>query len=125
MAPDKIDNSRSDACCARDRCQANVDRMGAELMKKGEAVYPRRNRPCGKRWQSWFRRRPPPPAAPSGAAQDAEICEGNHDLLPIFATRGRLSEVLYGKRSISKEQAKKLAAFFRVTADLVHLSRPR
>ena len=40
------------------------------------------------------------------------------DLLPIFATRGRLSEVLNGKRSISKEQAKKLAAFFKVTADL-------
>ena len=28
------------------------------------------------------------------------------DLLPIFATRGRVSEVLNGKRSISKEQAK-------------------
>jgi HTH-type transcriptional regulator / antitoxin HigA len=40
------------------------------------------------------------------------------DLLPIFGTRGRLSEVLSGKRSISKEQAKKLAVFFKVTADL-------
>ena len=40
------------------------------------------------------------------------------DLLPIFGTRGRVSEVLTGKRSISKEQAKKLAAFFKVTADL-------
>ena len=40
------------------------------------------------------------------------------DLLPIFITRGRFSEVLNGKRSISKEQAKKLAAFFKVTADL-------
>ena len=40
------------------------------------------------------------------------------DLLPILGTRGRVSEVLNGKRSISKEQAKKLAAFFRVTADL-------
>jgi HTH-type transcriptional regulator / antitoxin HigA len=40
------------------------------------------------------------------------------DLLPIFATRGRISEVLHGKRSISKEQAKKLTAFFKVTADL-------
>ena len=40
------------------------------------------------------------------------------DLLPIFATRGRLSEVLNGKRSISKEQAKKLATVFKVTADL-------
>jgi len=40
------------------------------------------------------------------------------DLVPIFATRGRLSEVLHGKRSISKEHAKKLAGFFKVTADL-------
>jgi HTH-type transcriptional regulator/antitoxin HigA len=40
------------------------------------------------------------------------------DLLPIFGTRGRVSEVLNGKRSISKEQAKKLASFFKVTADL-------
>jgi HTH-type transcriptional regulator/antitoxin HigA len=40
------------------------------------------------------------------------------DLLPILGTRGRVSEILHGKRSISKEQAKKLAAFFRVSADL-------
>ena len=40
------------------------------------------------------------------------------DLLPVFGTRGRVSEVLSGKRSISKEQAKKLAALFKVTADL-------
>jgi HTH-type transcriptional regulator/antitoxin HigA len=40
------------------------------------------------------------------------------DLLPVFGTRGRVSEVLNGKRSISKEQAKKLASLFKVTADL-------
>ena len=40
------------------------------------------------------------------------------DLLPVFATRGRVSEILSGKRSISKEQAKRLAAKFHVTADL-------
>jgi HTH-type transcriptional regulator / antitoxin HigA len=40
------------------------------------------------------------------------------DLLPIFGTRGRISEVLNGKRAISKEQAKKLAALFKVSADL-------
>ena len=40
------------------------------------------------------------------------------DLLPIFGTRGRVSEVLSGKRFISKEQAKKLASTFKVTADL-------
>lgn len=40
------------------------------------------------------------------------------DLLPILGTRGRVSEVLSGQRSISKEQAKKLAAAFHVMADL-------
>lgn len=40
------------------------------------------------------------------------------DLLPVFNTRGRVSEVLSGKRSISKEQARKLASVFRVSVDL-------
>jgi len=40
------------------------------------------------------------------------------DLLPVFGTRGRVSEVLNGKRSISKAQAKRLAAQFHVAADL-------
>jgi HTH-type transcriptional regulator/antitoxin HigA len=40
------------------------------------------------------------------------------DLLPVFGTRGRVSEVLNGKRSISKEQAKKLALLFKVSTDL-------
>jgi HTH-type transcriptional regulator/antitoxin HigA len=40
------------------------------------------------------------------------------DLLHILGTRGRVSEVLSGKRSISKEQAKGLGAFFKVSAEL-------
>ena len=40
------------------------------------------------------------------------------DLLPIFGSKGRVSEVVNGKREISKEQAKKLATFFHVSADL-------
>jgi len=40
------------------------------------------------------------------------------DMLSIFGTRGRVSEILNGKRSISKEQAKKLAGFFKVSAEL-------
>jgi len=40
------------------------------------------------------------------------------DLLPALGTRGRVSEVLSGKRSISKEQAKKLASMFKVAVDL-------
>jgi antitoxin component HigA of HigAB toxin-antitoxin module len=39
------------------------------------------------------------------------------DLLPVLGTRGRVSEVLSGKRSISQGQARRLAALFKVTAD--------
>ena len=51
-----------------------------------------------------------------------ELIAANHlkqsDLLPIFGSKGRVSEVVNGKREISKEQAKKLASFFHVSADL-------
>jgi HTH-type transcriptional regulator/antitoxin HigA len=40
------------------------------------------------------------------------------DLLPILGTRGRVSEILSGNRSVSKEQAKRLGEFFRVSAEL-------
>jgi HTH-type transcriptional regulator/antitoxin HigA len=40
------------------------------------------------------------------------------DLLPVFGTRGRVSEALSGKRSISKEQAKRLALIFKVSVDI-------
>jgi len=40
------------------------------------------------------------------------------DLWKIFDSKGITSEVFHGKRSISKTQAKKLAAFFHVPADL-------
>jgi HTH-type transcriptional regulator/antitoxin HigA len=40
------------------------------------------------------------------------------DLLTVFGTRGRVSEILNGKRAISKEQAKKLASLFKVSVDL-------
>jgi HTH-type transcriptional regulator/antitoxin HigA len=40
------------------------------------------------------------------------------DLLDVFGSRGIASEVVNGKRAISKVQAKKLAEVFRVPADL-------
>ena len=66
------------------------------------------------------RRNPLPPVAPSETLAYLMETSGAKakDLLPVFGTRGRVSEVLSGKRAISKEQAKKLAAFFKVTADL-------
>jgi HTH-type transcriptional regulator/antitoxin HigA len=40
------------------------------------------------------------------------------DLAPLFGGRSRVSDALAGKRGISKAQAKALAAFFKVSADL-------
>jgi len=40
------------------------------------------------------------------------------DLWKIFRSKGITSEVFHGKRSISKTQAKKLAEFFHVSAEL-------
>ncbi len=40
------------------------------------------------------------------------------DLLPVFGSSGIASEVVNGKRSISKAQAKKLAKFFKVSVEL-------
>jgi HTH-type transcriptional regulator/antitoxin HigA len=41
-----------------------------------------------------------------------------HDLWPVLGSKSRVSEMLSGKRAISKAQAKKLAAFFHVPIDL-------
>src|ERR1700735_5622244 len=40
------------------------------------------------------------------------------DLVPVLGTRAQVSEVVTGRRGISKTQAKKLAEFFRVGVDL-------
>ena len=40
------------------------------------------------------------------------------DLWTVIGSKSRVSEILAGRRAISKEQAKKLATFFKVTADL-------
>lgn len=40
------------------------------------------------------------------------------DLVPILGGRGRVSELVNGKRSISKAQAKALADFFHVSAEV-------
>ena len=40
------------------------------------------------------------------------------DLLPIFGSRGYTSDIVNGKRGISKENAKALGAFFHVSPEL-------
>lgn len=63
---------------------------------------------------------PLPPMAPNETLAYLMETSGQltRDLLPVFGTRGRVSEILSGKRSISKEQAKKLASVFKVSVDL-------
>jgi HTH-type transcriptional regulator/antitoxin HigA len=39
------------------------------------------------------------------------------DLVPVLGSRAQAADLVNGKRGISKSQAKKLAEFFRVTAD--------
>ena len=39
-------------------------------------------------------------------------------LWPVLGSKARVSEILSGKRAISKDQAKKLAAFFHLGVDL-------
>jgi len=40
------------------------------------------------------------------------------DLLPVFKSRGYVSDVINARRAISKVHARQLAEFFKVTADL-------
>jgi HTH-type transcriptional regulator/antitoxin HigA len=40
------------------------------------------------------------------------------DLVPVLGSRAQVSDLLGGRRGISKAQAKKLAAFFRISAEL-------
>jgi HTH-type transcriptional regulator / antitoxin HigA len=40
------------------------------------------------------------------------------DLLPVFKSRGYVSDVVNGKRAIGKVHARQLAGFFKVSADL-------
>lgn len=66
------------------------------------------------------RHNPLPPVVPNKMLAYLMGASGRtaKDLLPVFGTRGRVSEVLSGKRSISKEQARKLASVFKVAIDL-------
>jgi HTH-type transcriptional regulator/antitoxin HigA len=41
-----------------------------------------------------------------------------HDLWPVLGSKSRVSEILSGRRAVSKANAKKLAAFFHVPVDL-------
>lgn len=59
-------------------------------------------------------------AIPKSAPHEAlgflleQRCLKPSDLWPVLSSKSRVSEILAGKRAIGKEQAKKLAEFFRV-----------
>ena len=61
------------------------------------------------------------PAVPPGEALKALMEERglrHRDIWPVLGNKGLTSEILNGKRAISKAQAKKLAAHFRVPVEL-------
>jgi HTH-type transcriptional regulator / antitoxin HigA len=66
------------------------------------------------------RRYPIPKASPRQTLQHLMEARGltQKDLWNVFGSKGVASEVFHGKRSISKTQAKKLAGFFHVSAEL-------
>jgi HTH-type transcriptional regulator/antitoxin HigA len=63
---------------------------------------------------------PPEDAAPHEVLQELINARGlkQSDLWELFGSRGRASEVINGKRAISKARAKALAEFFHVSAEL-------
>ena len=63
---------------------------------------------------------PLPPVSPHEALKALMEERGlrHSDIWPVLGNKGVASEVLNGKRSISKTQAKKLAEFFRVPVEL-------
>lgn len=66
------------------------------------------------------RRHPIPKASPQQMLQHLMEARDltQKDLWKLFGSKGITSEVFHGKRSISKTQAKKLAAFFHVSTEL-------
>jgi HTH-type transcriptional regulator / antitoxin HigA len=60
------------------------------------------------------------PAIPYEVLNELVLQRGlkQKDLVPVFGSQGIASEVLNGKRSISKAQAKALGAFFHVSPEL-------
>jgi HTH-type transcriptional regulator/antitoxin HigA len=63
---------------------------------------------------------PLPPVPPHEALKSLMEERGlrHRDVWPVLGNKGATSEILNGKRSISKAQAKKLADFFRVPVEL-------
>jgi HTH-type transcriptional regulator/antitoxin HigA len=59
-------------------------------------------------------------AAPHQVLQELMLARGlrQRDLIPIFGSSGYTSDIVNGKRGISKEQAKRLGEFFHVSPEV-------
>jgi len=66
------------------------------------------------------KRYPMPPVSPRESLKSLMEDRGlrHSDIWPVLGNKGVASEILNGKRSISKAQARKLAEFFRVPVEL-------
>ncbi|MGE0131845.1 MAG: type II toxin-antitoxin system HigA family antitoxin [Blastocatellales bacterium] len=91
------------------------------LLKKGEARTTEENALCElllKLIDDYQERHTIIPELPPHELLQALLEESGQrqaDLAPIFGSRSRVSDAVNGKRAISKEQAKRLGEYFRVS----------
>jgi HTH-type transcriptional regulator / antitoxin HigA len=108
------------------RTDEEYERLTAELLRLDELEKPTREEDqLGELLTILIeeyeeRRYPIPPSTPRQTLLHLMEARGltQKDLWKVFGSEGITSEVFHGKRSISKSQAKKLAAFFHVSPDL-------
>ena len=98
-----------------------VSRLVEPLLKKGETRTPEENALCDlllKLIDDYQEQHTLIPELPAHELLQALLDEAGQrqaDLVPIFGSRSRVSDAVNGKRAISKEQAKRLGEYFRVT----------
>ncbi len=101
-----------------------VEKIVGELLKKGDRLSPEEDKLLdllSDLIENYEDKVYPIEVAPPNEMLKFLMRENNlkqGDLLHIFGSSGIMSEVVGGKRSISKEQAKKLAKHFKVSVEL-------
>ena len=101
-----------------------VEKIAGELLKKGDRLSPEEDKLLdllSDLIENYEDKVYPIEDAPPNEMLKFLMRENNlkqGDLLHIFGSSGITSEVVNGKRSISKEQAKKLAKHFKVSVEL-------